>query len=673
MSKTCTAVGVVSEGDAVCLLGFDGQPKVGRANLANLAMSKTVYGVARADAADEATDLLVDVAGDVTESTIHTSLAAGAAAGSSRIVATNTSYRDALTPSNETAQQCRLVRVDQPDGSEYVVGTCDESGNLAVQPRASIETSPVHTFNVCAFGAVPYSSEADARKGTSSTRAFQAALDAMGDAAWSPAGAGGELVVPNGFYNIDGDLVVRRSGHLRGFGTGGRYAKSVLVFAKGKHIEFLSHVDAAPGNDQFIRVEALMFLGTIADMPIDQGVLVRSTAHFRFCSFIKFDGIGVEVFADASQGKKAANANHFSFDQCWFEDNQGHGLYVHGGNTNASSIVNCTAVTNGRSEEDYGFFDSSQGGNLYLHCSVVGPDGSSTRVGSIKTDSNASMLIGCYTEGLLTPVWAPDPALVIGGSLENVGFTAEVAQAVGLRIINSQRVSPFVVANDVGIVRTETYVGRTSASSNSPDSVPLGWAVPRRNPLQIASVTNPNAAPIEVTTVAGHFLQTGMTVTIDKQAHVPDGTYTITFVDADTFEINLNGDGTGTSGTLGTVTGDEDSNDYQIAYDYEQHVWYVRAGGRIAFALSGTRHVLGIGRMMFEQGYFVGSGSNRRFVTLATQKPSDSLDPGGRADGSWEVGDRVLARDPSSGNPYEWVCTTGGPANTSVWADLLLP
>ncbi len=144
MPTQCTAVGTIDQGDALCVVGFDGgnsQPEVARASAANLATSKTVFGVARA-APDGFGFLQVNVAGEVSEDAI-TSLGAG----TSRIVATDINQAAA-------ADQCKLIRIDRPDGSEHVVGTCDENGNLAVIPRASRETSNRMVFNVKAYGAV---------------------------------------------------------------------------------------------------------------------------------------------------------------------------------------------------------------------------------------------------------------------------------------------------------------------------------------------------------------------------------------------------------------------------------------------------------------------------------------------------------------------------------------
>ena len=151
MAKNCTISNeeTIVRGDAVCVTDFDiakNRPTVKRATRANLATSKTVFGIAEDEpvAEDNPPVLRVSVlvAGEVANNTV-TSLNAG----DSRIIATDINNATA-------ANQCRLIRIERPDGSEYVVGTCDENGNLVVQPRASRETSTLHGFNVKSYGAL---------------------------------------------------------------------------------------------------------------------------------------------------------------------------------------------------------------------------------------------------------------------------------------------------------------------------------------------------------------------------------------------------------------------------------------------------------------------------------------------------------------------------------------
>jgi hypothetical protein len=135
------------EGDALCVIGWNAgasppRPKVARATRTKLLTSKTVYGVATADAA-YLDDVTVLVAGEVAPEGI-TGLTSGGA-GTSFLIATDVNATSAI-------DQCRLIRVERPDGSEYVVGTCDEGGNLAIQPRASRDTSSRLAFNVKSYG-----------------------------------------------------------------------------------------------------------------------------------------------------------------------------------------------------------------------------------------------------------------------------------------------------------------------------------------------------------------------------------------------------------------------------------------------------------------------------------------------------------------------------------------
>src|SRR4029079_17890110 len=93
-------------------------------------------------------------------------------AGNSRIIATNINHGD-------PNRQAELIRIDRPDGSEFVVGTCDQDGNLAVQPRASRDTSDLHIFNVKSYGAVGDFDFANPDAATDDLAAFQACLVAM--------------------------------------------------------------------------------------------------------------------------------------------------------------------------------------------------------------------------------------------------------------------------------------------------------------------------------------------------------------------------------------------------------------------------------------------------------------------------------------------------------------
>jgi len=117
MPTTCTKLNTdtIVQGDAVCMTDYDSgntRPTVRRATATNLAGSKTVFGVAKTPTNSTTVDVFV--AGEAAPNSI-TSLGN---VGGSRIIATDITQAAA-------ADQCRLIRVDRPDGSEHVVGTCD--------------------------------------------------------------------------------------------------------------------------------------------------------------------------------------------------------------------------------------------------------------------------------------------------------------------------------------------------------------------------------------------------------------------------------------------------------------------------------------------------------------------------------------------------------------------
>ena len=164
----------IAKGDGVCLISFENRPTVRRATRDSLATSKTIFGVAKADA--NRGSVTVVVAGDVAENDVI-----GLGAGNSRIIATDINN---ATP----ADQCKLIRIDRPDGAEFVVGTCDEEGDLVVQPRASRDTSNLHVFNVKSYGARGDGSKDD-------SMAIKNAISAIPT-------SGGRLFFPSGKYSV---------------------------------------------------------------------------------------------------------------------------------------------------------------------------------------------------------------------------------------------------------------------------------------------------------------------------------------------------------------------------------------------------------------------------------------------------------------------------------------
>jgi hypothetical protein len=174
----------IATGDAVCLTDWDSgnnRPKVARATVANLAKSKTVFGICNQGAKDgDLVDILV--AGEVAPQSI-TNLKNGA--GTSKLVVTK--YDD-----GDPKNQAMLRHIDDPPpvGERFVVGTSDENGNLAIQPRHdSGETGFLKVFNVRAYGATGDGVTPD-------ENAIQNAINAV------TAAGGGRLFFPPGTYSI---------------------------------------------------------------------------------------------------------------------------------------------------------------------------------------------------------------------------------------------------------------------------------------------------------------------------------------------------------------------------------------------------------------------------------------------------------------------------------------
>ena len=265
MATLCTVPGgeTILLGDAVCVTGYDGtfsRPTVKRASAANLATSKTVFGIAEANSAGGIVS--VRVAGAVAETAI-TSLGVGA----SRIVATDINQTAA-------ADQCRLLRVPRPDGSEHVVGTCDENGNLAVQPRASRDASPLTTFNPKSFGC-PWNGSDDDTPGWA---AMMAAIPVTG----------GRVDLPPGLGWFAGNVEIDKPIHVVGRG-GGNGQKS-------------SGFEVSPGHSVAIRSAATSANATTASNAVIEKVDVWSKILVRGAGF-SGSGIG-NVFASGVKVRK---------------------------------------------------------------------------------------------------------------------------------------------------------------------------------------------------------------------------------------------------------------------------------------------------------------------------------------------------------------------------------
>jgi hypothetical protein len=222
------------------------------------------------------------VAGEVAEESI-TRLGAGGA-DTSKIIATDINQ-------GATADQCRLIRIDRPDGSEFVVGTCDENDNLAIQPRASQDKSTLHVYNVRAYGAVPnWDGTTAGNDGTANLGEFIAALAAMK----ADSNRNTKLVADGWFYlsdalHINQSIVFEGMGRSEPEGGGGArsWPGTWLVFPVNKNgIVLHSGFDEEGGAD-FTVLRNLTVSCDGSARPIDQtghGIWIHCWRGRRPCS-----------------------------------------------------------------------------------------------------------------------------------------------------------------------------------------------------------------------------------------------------------------------------------------------------------------------------------------------------------------------------------------------------
>jgi hypothetical protein len=449
MTTECTVVpggDPIKSGDAVCVVGFDdvNYPQhpilVAGASAATIATSKTVFGVSHESTAISAEKaILVSVSGEVVENDIT-----GLGPGDSRIVGTKIDHSD-------PARQAGLQRIERPDGSELAVGTCDKHGNLAVQPRASIDTSAQHVYNVRAYGASPnWNGNKPTNDGTANFKAFTAALAAMK----ADNNKTAKLVADGWFYLSEG-LALRQAIVFEGAGSNeptaqkGRSAPGTwLIFPKnvtGIRLHTQKVVSRKVGNEETIEIledgadGTLLRNLTISSMegegqyPLGQsghGIHMNTLAYLENVTVEWFGGHG--IFVDAGHLAAPGNAGGFVLRECNVARNGGDGIHVRGGDATVGHITSCQSRVN----YGYGFRDNTAGTSLYSMCHGALNTGYTGNVGvsaDYKTDggSNGTVFLQCYTESGANEV--SGAALVIGGGLSQSSYNTGTACLIGPR------------------------------------------------------------------------------------------------------------------------------------------------------------------------------------------------------------------------------------------------
>lgn len=276
---------------------------------------------------------------------------------------------------------------------------------------------------------------------------FRAAIEALGPV---DTALGGTLYVPPGIYRLDGDLHLNRQMILAGATAGGRAGVSRLRFDPGCGliVDYVADLNRPGGRRGDATVIRDLYLRASGKGAVKDGIFLNATATIEHCYIVGFSGNGIHI-----QGVgDVTNANLWSIRNCGVEDNDGHGLYVHGADSNAGIGTGINAVANG----GWGIYDSSFLGNTYIGCHT-----STNRGGAYKVEggTNFSVLMGCYSESDQPASVVHQVSLVLGGD-HGAGFVdpPPTESAPGLRLLHGRNVSGFTVVSP-GSPRLEIGIG----------------------------------------------------------------------------------------------------------------------------------------------------------------------------------------------------------------------
>lgn len=277
--------------------------------------------------------------------------------------------------------------------------------------------------------------------------AFQAAIEALGPL---DSALGGMLYVPPGNYRLEGDLHLNRQMIFAGATGGGRSGVSRLRFDAGFGlvVDFVVDTNQPLGRRGDATIIRDLYLRAAGKSAVKDGIFLHASATIENCYIVGFSGNGIHI-----QGVlDVNNANLWSIRNCGVEDNDGHGLYVHGADSNAGIGIGINAVANG----GWGIYDSSFLGNTYLGCHT-----STNRGGAYKIEdgTNFSVLVGCYSESDQPASVLHQVGVVVGGD-HGAGFIDPplTESLPGLRLLHRQNINGFTVVNP-GNPRLEIGIG----------------------------------------------------------------------------------------------------------------------------------------------------------------------------------------------------------------------
>lgn len=292
--------------------------------------------------------------------------------------------------------------------------------------------------NVKDFGAV----------GDGVTDDYQAFRDAIDSFSAPGIAFGGRLIVPRGEYRLSQTLSIDKQIHMLGESGGANFPGSVLRpngGVTGIMVErYSSSASGGPGDFSVFE--------HIAVHPLDKSGAtahcfhVKAQATFRSCMAWGASGDGFHI-----QGSLPLAPDLWHLDECFAQENDGHGYFFQGGDANAGVAHRCTATTNG----GWGFYDSSFLGNTFVAChtdaNVLGP------YTCIQTTAQ-SLFLGCYSEGDQPPSVFSTNAMCIGG-LHGAGLAGGVTEGGWSFFGRIARWMAFATTGASGAVDAEMFIG----------------------------------------------------------------------------------------------------------------------------------------------------------------------------------------------------------------------
>lgn len=273
----------------------------------------------------------------------------------------------------------------------------------------------------------------------------------------------------------------------------------------------------------------------------------------------------------------AGNANSFYLEGLFIQNNH-HGVYVDGPDTNAGSIVNCHAKSNA----GWGFWDTSSLGNTYIGCST-----DINKLGSYKTDSDNAfnVFVGCYRENNQPAASVISPSVHVGGlSNTGVGNAPMLTNLIGMGTTESP--------NKTGVSRvqmTSGGSGYTSAPMVTFDP-PTGYA----SATASSSIVNGKITQITITNPGAGYSEVPM-VTITGDGTGVQGTATVEYGRVTAITVtgtstdNAGGSGYGSATTTVTLEGPNSTRDDGPKVTTAIGTAYLNPQGEVAYVIMGER------------------------------------------------------------------------------------